>query len=37
MREQNQTFLALADRVAALNEHVKLEKEHYNQYLNMYT
>ena len=36
MREQNQTFLSLANRAVALDEQVKLQKDHYSQYLKMY-
>ncbi|KAI9361015.1 hypothetical protein BD770DRAFT_383971 [Pilaira anomala] len=35
MRAQNQAFLALSSKVAALHENVNLELNHYNQYLRM--
>lgn len=37
MREQHNTFLALASRVAALDESVRIEKDQFQQYLKMYT
>ncbi|KAI8979015.1 hypothetical protein BDB01DRAFT_259260 [Pilobolus umbonatus] len=36
MYEQNQTFLALSNKVATLHEKVKVEKEYFGQYLKMY-
>lgn len=36
MREQNEAFLALASRVAVLDENVQMEKEYYEQYRKMY-
>ncbi|GAA5811069.1 hypothetical protein MFLAVUS_004498 [Mucor flavus] len=35
MRAQNQAFLALSNKVAALHESVSVEMKHYNQYLRM--
>lgn len=36
MRAQNQAFLALSNKVAALHESVNVELNYYNQYLKMY-
>lgn len=36
MRTQNQAFLALSNKVAALHESVAMEQNNYNQYLKMY-
>jgi hypothetical protein len=37
MHDQNQTFLALANRVASLHECVEREKEFYKQYFKAYS
>ncbi|KAI7895665.1 uncharacterized protein EV154DRAFT_598958 [Mucor mucedo] len=37
MRAQNQAFLALSNKVAALHESVNVELHYYNQYLKMYS